>query len=54
MADKYSISPVTLPLTTLRLGLSKKPYIFVLAYTESEFINPIFGPSGVSIGHTRP
>ena len=45
---------VTLPLLTRRYGVSRKPYSLVRAYSASELIKPMFGPSGVSIGHTRP
>src|SRR2546427_7066968 len=31
-----------------------KPYSFRRAYRASELIRPMFGPSGVSIGQTRP
>ena len=37
-----------------RYGVSMKPYSFRRAYRASELIRPMFGPSGVSIGHTRP
>ena len=45
---------MTLPFTTLRYGVSRKPYSLVRAYSASELMRPMFGPSGVSIGHTRP
>ena len=35
-------------------GVSRKPYSLVRAYSASELMRPMFGPSGVSIGHTRP
>ena len=54
ISEKNSISSFTLPFKTLRYGVSRKPYSFVLAYTAKELISPIFGPSGVSIGQTRP
>ena len=54
IADKYSISAVTFPPFTFLYGVSRNPYLFVLANKASELINPIFGPSGVSIGHTLP
>ena len=38
----------------LRYGVSRKPYSLVRAYSASELMRPMFGPSGVSIGHTRP
>ena len=50
IADRNSTSSVTLPSTTLRYGVSRKPYSLVRAYTASELIRPMFGPSGVSIG----
>ena len=31
-----------------------KPYLFTRAKLASELIRPMFGPSGVSIGHMRP
>ena len=54
IADKYIISSVTLPFVTFLYGVSIKPYWFVLEYDAKELINPIFGPSGVSIGQTLP
>jgi hypothetical protein len=54
MAERYSILSVTRPFSTRRYGVSRKPYWFVRAYTASELMRPMFGPSGVSIGHTRP
>ena len=54
IADRYSTWLVILPLLTLRYGVSRKPYSFVRAYTASELIRPMFGPSGVSIVQTRP
>ena len=53
-AVRYSISSVTTPSTTLRYGVSMKPNGLTRAYTDSEPIRPMFGPSGVSIGHIRP
>ena len=50
----YLISLVTLPLVTLRYGVSMKPNSFTRAYVDSAPIRPMFGPSGVSIGHIRP
>jgi hypothetical protein len=38
----------------LAIGVSMKPYLFTRAKVASELIRPIFGPSGVSIGHIRP
>jgi hypothetical protein len=54
IADRYSTSSVTLPSTTLRYGVSRKPYLLVRANTASELIRPMFGPSGVSMVQTRP
>ncbi len=50
----YTISFVTLPSTTLRYGLSMKPNSFTRANVERPPMRPMFGPSGVSIGHIRP
>ena len=47
-------SPVTVPLSTVRYGVSMKPYLLTRANVESELIRPMFGPSGVSIGQMRP
>ncbi len=41
-------------LDTLRYGVSMNPNGLTRAYTDSEPIRPMFGPSGVSIGHIRP
>ena len=54
IAERKSISFVTLLSVTRRYGVSKKPYSFVRANKASELIKPMFGPSGVSIGQTRP
>ena len=54
IAERKSIWSVTLLFTTLRYGVSMKPYSLVRAYRASELISPMFGPSGVSIGQTRP
>ena len=48
------ISSVTFPLTTLRYGVWMKPNCETVAIDASEPIRPMFGPSGVSIGHMRP
>ena len=53
-ADRYSKSSVTFPSTTRRYGVSRKPYSLQRENTDSELIRPMFGPSGVSIGHRRP
>ena len=39
---------------TAKYGVSMKPYSLTLAYVAKDVINPIDGPSGVSIGHIRP
>ena len=44
----------TTAFSTFLYGVSIKPIEFTLAYTESEEIKPMFGPSGVSIGHNLP
>ena len=54
IADRKSMRSVTRPFSTRRYGVSRKPYWLVRAYTDRELIRPMFGPSGVSIGHTRP
>ena len=43
-----------IPFSTLRYGVSINPRLFTLAKTPNEEISPIFGPSGVSIGHNLP
>ena len=55
-AVKYLISFVTIPvsLSISLYGVSINPYSFTFAYVANELINPIFGPSGVSIGHILP
>ena len=47
-------SSITMPLITLRYGLSMKPYSLMRAKQDSDEIKPMFGPSGVSIGQMRP
>ena len=54
IAERKWISSVTCMSFTLRYGVSRKPYSLVRAYSARELINPMFGPSGVSIGQTRP
>ena len=54
IADKYSTLLVTFEDFTLLYGLSIKPYLLIFAYVAKLFIRPIFGPSGVSIGHILP
>ena len=48
------ISSVTLPFLTTRYGVWMKPNWLTVAIEASEPIRPMFGPSGVSIGHMRP
>ena len=48
------MSSLATPSLTLRYGVSMKPNGFTLAKVDSEPIRPMFGPSGVSIGHIRP
>ena len=48
------MSSVTLPSTTLRYGVVTKPCSETSAKLDSEPMRPMFGPSGVSIGHMRP
>ena len=52
-ASRYTISSDTLPFATLRYGISMKPNSDTVAIEASEPIRPMFGPSGVSIGHMR-
>ena len=51
LSRTYSI---TRPSTTRRYGDSIKPNSLIRAKHESDEINPMFGPSGVSIGQMRP
>ena len=54
-ADKYlKLSTSILPFFTSLYGVSIKPKLLTFAKTLREEINPIFGPSGVSIGHNLP
>src|SRR5690625_4014229 len=53
-AARYSISVVTVPSFTRRYGVSMKPNSLTFACTHSDEIRPILGPSGVSIGQSRP
>ena len=48
------ISSVTLPLFTTRYGVWMNPNSDTVEIEASEPIRPMFGPSGVSIGHMRP
>ncbi len=52
----YTISFVALLFlgSILLYGVSIKPYSLTLAKVAKEFIRPILGPSGVSIGHILP
>lgn len=45
---------LTLPFSTRRYGVSMKPNELIRAKEASEPMRPMFGPSGVSIGHMRP
>ncbi len=54
VASMWTISSVTLPFLTTRYGVVTKPNSDTCAKLESEPIRPMFGPSGVSIGHMRP
>ena len=54
VASRWTISSVTLPFLTTRYGVVTKPNSDTSAKLESEPIRPMFGPSGVSIGHMRP
>ena len=40
--------------STLRYGVSMNPKRFTRPKLESEPMRPMFGPSGVAIGHMRP
>ena len=53
-ASRYTMSSLTLPPTTRRYGVWMKPNWETVANDASEPIKPMFGPSGVSIGHMRP
>ena len=48
------MSLVTTPFSTRRYGVSMNPKELIRANDASEPIRPMFGPSGVSIGHMRP
>ena len=48
------MSSETLPFLTTRYGVWTKPNSDTVANDASEPIRPMFGPSGVSIGHMRP
>ena len=45
---------MTFPFLTIRYGVWTKPNSDTVAIDASEPIRPMFGPSGVSIGHMRP
>ncbi len=53
-ASRYTISSLTLPPLTMRYGVWMKPNSDTVAIEASEPMRPMFGPSGVSIGHIRP
>ena len=54
-ADKYlTFFRSIIPFSTFLYGVSIKPRLLTLANTLREEINPILGPSGVSIGHNLP
>ena len=53
-ASRYTISSLTLPPLTMRYGVWMKPNSDTVAIEASEPMRPMFGPSGVSIGHMRP
>jgi hypothetical protein len=54
LASSHTISVVTRPSFTVRYGVSMKPRSFTRAKQASDVMRPMFGPSGVSIGHMRP
>ena len=54
VASSRMISSVTTPFLTTRYGVVTKPNSETSAKLDSEPIRPMFGPSGVSIGHMRP
>ena len=54
VASRRTISSVTTPSLTTRYGVVTKPKSLTSAKLDSEPIRPMFGPSGVSIGHMRP
>ena len=54
LASRWTILSVTRPSSTTRYGVVTKPCSDTSANEESEPIRPMFGPSGVSIGHMRP
>ena len=51
---RMNLTPVTLPFFTTRYGVSTNPRSFTRAKQASDVMRPMFGPSGVSIGHIRP
>ena len=53
-ASIQMILSVTLPFFTTRYGVSMKPRSLICENVVSDVISPMFGPSGVSIGHMRP
>ncbi len=52
----YSISSVIQCVTgsIFLYGVSINPYSFIIANEDNADINPMFGPSGDSIGHSLP
>ena len=48
------ISSETFAFSTTRYGVWMKPNSETVAYEASAPMRPMFGPSGVSIGHIRP
>ena len=45
---------MTFPFVTTRYGVWMNPNSLTVANEASEPMRPMFGPSGVSIGHMRP
>ena len=54
LAESQWSSSVTLPCFTTRYGVSMKPSSLMRAKVERLVMRPMFGPSGVSMGHIRP
>ena len=52
--EPHDLVANTLPFFTTRYGVSTNPRSFTRAKHASDVISPMFGPSGVSIGHMRP
>ncbi len=54
-AVKYTaLLVLTTPFSTFQYGVSINPNLLTRPYVASVPIKPIFGPSGVSIGHILP